>query len=84
MPHGFTKCVNDGGKVVTEKISNTKYRHVCYDKDNNKFEGEVKTKKKSRSNRRRNRVKKKIEESRNLAEELRKLQQHFNENFHSK
>ena len=83
MPQGFTKCVNDGGKVVTEKISNTKYRHVCYDKNDNKFEGEVKTKKRSRANRRR-RTKKKIEESRNLVEELKKLQQYFNENFHSK
>jgi hypothetical protein len=84
MPQGFTKCVKDGGKVVTEKISNTRYRHVCYDKNNNKFEGEIKIKKRSQSNSRRNRAKKKIEESRNLVEELKRLQQHFNENFHSK
>lgn len=83
MPEGFTKCVDDGGKVVTEKISNTKYRRVCYDKDNNRFEGEVKSKKRSRANRRR-RTKKKIEESKNLVEELKKLQKHFNDNFHSK
>lgn len=79
MPKEFTNCVKNGGKVVTEKLGKGKYRHVCYDKNNKRFPGEVKTSKKSKANRNRAQIK----ESRDLVEELHKLQQYFNDNHHS-
>ena len=30
MPAGFDRCIKNGGKVTTEKLSGNKYRHVCY------------------------------------------------------
>lgn len=42
MPQAFDTCVSSGGKVITKKISATKYIHVCY-KDGKSYSGEVKT-----------------------------------------
>ncbi len=33
MPEDFLKCVREGGRVITIKIGEDKYRHVCYDKN---------------------------------------------------
>ena len=43
MPEGFENCVKNGGHVVTEKLSSTTYRHICYI-GKKRYEGEVKTK----------------------------------------
>lgn len=46
MPEDFLKCIREGGHVVTIKIGEDKYRHVCYDKNDKPHYGEIKTKKK--------------------------------------
>ena len=45
MPAAFEKCVRQGGKVRTKKLSKNKYIHICY-KGGKSYTGEVKTKKK--------------------------------------
>jgi len=80
MPVDFTKCVKNGGKVVTKKLKGGKYMNICYDKDGNSYSGEVKTIKKNKSKGRRNnrpRNKDKIAKSRALAADLLKLKKHF-------
>ena len=44
MPKNFEKCVAQGGRVRTKKLSNGKYIHICF-KDGKSYAGEVKTKK---------------------------------------
>jgi len=44
MPKAFEKCVAQGGRVRTKKLSNGKYIHICF-KDGKSYAGEVKTKK---------------------------------------
>lgn len=44
MPADFTKCVNNGGKVITKTLKGDKYLHVCYDKNGKSHVGEVKQK----------------------------------------
>ena len=46
VPEDFLKCIREGGRVVTIKIGDDKYRHVCYDKNDKPHYGEIKTKKK--------------------------------------
>jgi len=43
MPAGFDKCRADGGRIRTEKVGKTRYRHVCW-LGNKRYPGEVKTK----------------------------------------
>ena len=45
MPADFLKCVEEGGRVITIKIGDDRYRHVCYDKNNKPHYGEIKKKK---------------------------------------
>lgn len=45
MPQAFDDCVSSGGKVITKKLSSTKYMHICY-KDGKSYAGEVKKVKK--------------------------------------
>ena len=47
MPADFDKCVKDGGKVRTVKLTKDKYMYVCYDKKGNSYSGEVHTKQKA-------------------------------------
>jgi len=42
MPKGFNDCKKNGGKIVTKKLSNGKYMHICYDKKGKAHPGEVK------------------------------------------
>jgi len=44
MPRDFTRCVSEGGKVVTKKLSGGKYIHLCKDKSGKWHQGEVKKK----------------------------------------
>lgn len=41
MPADFTKCVRDGGKVVTKELPKGRYVHGCRDKKGNWHWGEV-------------------------------------------
>lgn len=75
MPKGFTNCVNSGGKLITKKLKGNKYIHICYGKDGKTYTGEVKTRKKKAS------FKKKIRNSKALVEDLRRLKNHFDENY---
>jgi len=45
MPAQFEKCVAQGGRVRTKKLSNGKYIHICF-KNGKSYAGEVKAKKK--------------------------------------
>lgn len=45
MPADFEKCVKEGGKVITKKINDKQYMHICYDKNGKAHSGEVKNKK---------------------------------------
>jgi hypothetical protein len=46
-PQDFERCVADGGKVRTEKLSDNKYRHICTLKGK-RYYGHIKIKKKKR------------------------------------
>jgi len=46
MPKGFEKCVKAGGKVVTKRMGDGKYIHLCKDKNGRWHPGEVKVRKK--------------------------------------
>ena len=45
MPADFNKCVAEGGRVRTKKLSKGRYIHICF-KDGKSHAGEVKTKQK--------------------------------------
>lgn len=74
MPKAFDNCVKNGGKVVTKSLKGNKYINICYDKDGNSHAGEVKTKKSNSS-------KDKVKDSKAIAEKLRDLKKHFDENY---
>jgi len=44
MPAAFEKCVKDGGRVRTKKLSGGRYIKICY-KDGKSYAGEVHKKK---------------------------------------
>lgn len=46
MPKSFTHCVKNGGNVITKKIDEETYQHVCYDGHGKPHYGEIKKKKK--------------------------------------
>lgn len=79
MPKGFDNCVKAGGRVVTKKLKNNRYLHICYDKKGKAHSGEIKTKKKEDKKTKAFREKKQIENSKKLVVSLRELQKHFNE-----
>jgi len=80
MPQDFTDCVKRGGRVVTQILKGNKYKKVCYDKSGKRYEGETRTKKKAKSFKKPTQ----IEQSRALVIDLRKLKEHFDENFRNK
>jgi len=43
MPKNFERCVAQGGRVRTLKLSSAKYMHICY-LNGKSYHGEVKTK----------------------------------------
>lgn len=45
MPEDFLRCVREGGKVITKKIDEDRYMHICYDKKGKAHPGEIKYKK---------------------------------------
>jgi len=45
MPEAFEKCVREGGRVRTKKLSGGRYIHICY-KDGKSHAGHVHKKKK--------------------------------------
>jgi len=45
MPAGFDRCVKNGGRVRTKKLSGGRYMHICF-LNGKSYAGEVKTKKK--------------------------------------
>ena len=47
MPQGFLNCVKKGGRVVTKKIDDKRYMHICY-LDGKSYAGEVLYKKSSK------------------------------------
>jgi len=44
MPLAFEKCVKNGGRVRTKKLSGNRYMHICF-KDGKSYSGEIKEKK---------------------------------------
>ncbi len=42
MPKSFDDCVANGGKVITKKLKDGKYIHLCKSKDGIWHPGEVK------------------------------------------
>jgi hypothetical protein len=76
MPQDFVDCIKNGGRVVTKKLKNGKYIKICYDKEGNSHNGEVKKSKDTAE-------KYKIEESKKLVEGLLELKNHFNTNYHT-
>jgi hypothetical protein len=47
MPKDFLRCIADGGKVVTHKLSNNRYVRLCKDKKGKWHSGEVKKKRRT-------------------------------------
>ena len=43
MPEDFERCVREGGRVRTIKLTKGRFMRVCYDKNNKSHAGEVKT-----------------------------------------
>lgn len=79
MPADFTKCVNDGGKVVTKQLKGGRYIHICYDKKGTSHVSEVKTKKKEKTKARKDRAL--LNGSKALMDDLLKLKEHFDMNY---
>jgi len=77
MPADFIKCVNAGGKVVTKKLKNRKYIHICYDKKGKSHVSEVKTKSKEKSKK----DDELISASKVLMSDLLKLKKHFDKHY---
>lgn len=77
MPKDFDDCVKNNGKVITKKLKNGKYIHICFDKNGNSYAGEVKKKKKEKS---RERI---IKKAKTTKEELMVLQKLINEKYHN-
>ena len=48
MPAGFNKCVKNGGRVRTKKLSGNRYMHICF-LNGKSYAGEIKTKLKKKS-----------------------------------
>ena len=46
MPKDFERCVANGGRVRTKKLSSGRYMHICF-LNGKSYAGEVKTKKKN-------------------------------------
>ena len=44
MPADFEKCVSNGGRVRTKKLSEGRFIRICFDKSGKSHAGEVKTK----------------------------------------
>lgn len=44
MPKAFDKCVREGGKVRTKKLSNGRYQHICV-KGGKSYAGHIKKRK---------------------------------------
>jgi len=49
MPKDFQKCVESGGRVITKKLKDNKYMHICY-LNGKSYAGEVKEMKEYRIN----------------------------------
>jgi len=47
MPAGFDRCVREGGRVRTKKLSGNRYIHICY-LNGKSHAGEVKHKEKKK------------------------------------
>ena len=45
MPKPFEDCVKSGGKVITKKLKDGKYIHLCKADNGKWYRGEVKEKK---------------------------------------
>lgn len=45
MPADFIKCENNGGKMRTQSLSDSRYRHICIDSSGKVHLGEIKVKK---------------------------------------
>lgn len=81
MPKDFTDCVKAGGKVITETLKGNRYRHVCFDKSG-RHEGEIKNNKNKGKSSRSIKLRKndkKIEESKALVADLKRLKEHFDD-----
>lgn len=77
MPKNFNDCVKDGGKVITKRLKHGRYMHICFDKKGKAFPGEIKKKKKSKSN------KKIIKNARATKDDLMRLQEVLHEKYHN-
>lgn len=44
MPEDFNKCVKNGGKIRTKKLSGNRYMHICV-LNGKSYGGEIKVKK---------------------------------------
>ena len=42
MPKDFNACIEEGGKVITKRLKNGKYIHLCKDKEGKWHSGEIK------------------------------------------
>jgi hypothetical protein len=77
VPKDFDDCVKDSGKVITKRLKHGRYMHICFDKKGKAYPGEIKKKKKSKSN------KKIIKNARATKDDLMKLQKVLHEKFHN-
>lgn len=46
MPRGFDNCVNQGGRVITKRLSKNRYIHICYADNGKSYSGKVKKRRK--------------------------------------
>ena len=76
-PTSFEKCVKSGGKVITKRLKYGRYMHICFDKKGKAYPGEIKKKKKDKSN------KKIIKNAIATKDDLMKLQKVLHEKYHN-
>lgn len=77
MPKNFDDCVKAGGKVITKRLKHGRYMHICFDKEGKSYPGEIKKKKKNKSN------KKIIKNAKATKDGLLKLQKILHEKYHN-
>ena len=76
-PTPFEKCAKAGGKIITKRLKHGRYMHICFDKKGKAYPGEIKKKKKNKSN------KKIIKNAKATKDDLMKLQKILHEKYHN-
>lgn len=71
----FEKCIKAGGKIIIKRLKYGRYVRVCFDKKGKAHSGEIKKRKKNKSN------EKIVKNAKATEEDLMRLQKIFHERY---